>query len=149
MSEFFFSQVKRVDEELRCLVFAFDWWVRNEDRTLSREGGNPNLFWNVLEDALVVLDHNQAFDPEFSAEQFLKLHAFSNAASSLFEDWERQQRFSTLFSEALKSWNEICDTIPQQWWFSDEEQTVPAIFDRELEYQQLLRCQSAEFWKVQ
>ncbi len=149
VNEFFFSQVKRVDEELRCLVLAFDWWVRNGDRTLSREGGNPNLFWDIDDEALVVLDHNQAFDAQFSIQQFLELHAFSATVPSLFDDWERQQRFSGIFSEALNSWNEICDTIPQQWWFADEEQTVPATFDRELEYQQLLRCQSAEFWKVQ
>lgn len=149
VTEFFFSQVKRVDEELRCLVLAFDWWVRNGDRTLSRVGGNPNLFWNVSSDALVVLDHNQAFDAEFSPKQFLELHAFSGMVPSLFEDWERQQRFSGIFSEALNSWNEICDTIPQQWWFTDEEQTVPATFDRALEHQQLLRCQSENFWKTE
>jgi hypothetical protein len=66
-----------VSKEQQADVLAFDWWVRNGDRTLSAAGGNPNLFWDIDESQLVVLDHNLAFDDDFSVENFVELHAFS------------------------------------------------------------------------
>jgi hypothetical protein len=44
----------------------FDWRIKNGDRTQTDVGGNPNLFWDVDNDSLLVLDHNQAFDPDFA-----------------------------------------------------------------------------------
>ncbi|MGH8484303.1 MAG: HipA family kinase, partial [Pseudomonas sp.] len=72
------ARVAEVPPELATDVLVFDLWIKNEDRTLTEFGGNPNLFWDVSTEELVVFDHNQAFDPGFSRSTFLNDHAFSS-----------------------------------------------------------------------
>lgn len=136
-----------VSKELQADVLAFDWWVRNGDRTLSAAGGNPNLFWDIDESRLVVLDHNQAFDEDFSVENFVELHAFSEQIRELQGDWVVQQQYTRRMVKALENWDDICDTVPLEWWFIDPEGTLPVNFDRELVKNRLLECQSDTFWK--
>lgn len=126
---------------------AFDWWVRNGDRTLSNAGGNPNLFWDVDESQLLVLDHNQAFDEHFSIQDFIELHAFSKQIPRLRGDWIVQQQYAGRMVQALKAWDKICDTVPHEWWFIDPECTLPVDFDRNLLQQQLFECQDDRFWR--
>jgi hypothetical protein len=137
-----------VPEELQTDVLAFDWWVRNGDRTLSEAGGNPNLFWDIEESHLVVLDHNQAFDENFSAENFVELHAFSEQIHELRGDWIVQQQYAKRMLEVLEKWDDICDTVPHEWWFIDPEGTLPVNFDKHFIKKQLLECQSDTFWKL-
>ena len=143
------SHLDHVPEETQRDVLAFDWWVRNGDRSLGEAGGNPNLFWDVENEGLVVIDHNQAFDPEFSRQDFFDLHAFRGQCHTLFGDWVMQQRYIERFLGALSSWRTICDTVPQEWWFVDAEQTVPTDFDAEAAYQLLMRCQADGFWSLE
>lgn len=142
------SHLDHVPEKTQRDVLAFDWWVRNDDRTLSEAGGNPNLFWDVETEQLVVIDHNQAFDAEFSVENFVYLHAFHGQIDALCGDWVMQQQYCNLFAQALSDWDVICNTVPPEWWFADPEQTLPADFDRDAMYQLLLRCQTDTFWKM-
>ena len=76
----------RVPPELARDVLVFDWWVRNEDRHLTELGGNPNLLWDVAEDELAVIDHNQAFDRDFRHGRFLESHVFADYWNSVFGD---------------------------------------------------------------
>lgn len=122
--------------------------VRNEDRTLSELGGNPNLFWDVTNDQLVVIDHNQAFDAEFSVESFLDAHAFHGQVVGLFDDWLRQQQYCNRFVKALADWDIICNNVPSKWWFVDLEQTIPTDFDRNAMHKLLLRCTNNAFWEM-
>jgi hypothetical protein len=39
--EITFAEVPGIDDDLKRRVLLFDWWVRNEDRTLTEAGGNP------------------------------------------------------------------------------------------------------------
>lgn len=142
------SHLRHVPKETQRDVLAFDWWIRNGDRNLGVAGGNPNLFWDVENDGLVVIDHNQAFDSEFSAEDFASLHAFQAQKQALFGDWERQQHYNTRFAEAMTEWDAICNTVPPEWWFVDAERTVPTDFDLETTRQLLMRCQSPSFWSL-
>jgi len=127
-------------------VLAFDWWVRNADRTLSETGGNPNLFWDVEANGLVVIDHNQAFDAEFSVLEFLEQHAFAGAGRSLFGDWIAQAKYVERFEKAYQRWPAICATVPSEWMYVDAEQTVKTDFDFNMATQSLLRYQSETFW---
>ena len=54
-------------------VLVFDWWPRNEDRHLTENGGNPNLFWDVVGSPLAVTDHNLAFDPDLTRQTVSKV----------------------------------------------------------------------------
>ena len=142
------SHLWDVAEEMQRDVLAFDWWVRNEDRTLSELGGNPNLFWDVTNDQLVVIDHNQAFDAGFSVESFLNAHAFHGQVNGLFGDYLMQQQYCSRFAKALSEWDIICNNVPSMWWFVDLEQTIPTDFDRDAMHELLLRCTNNTFWEM-
>lgn len=142
------SHIDSVPEATQRDVLAFDWWVRNGDRSLGEVGGNPNLFWDVENEGLVVIDHNQAFDPAFSRQDFAELHAFRGECQVLFGDWAVQQCYVERFLGALSDWEAICNTVPSEWWFVDAEQTVPTDFDIETTYQLLMQCQTDGFWSL-
>lgn len=61
------STVREVPDGIQQDVLVFDWWIHNGDRLLTERGSNPNLFWNPASRELIVIDHNQAFDPDFDA----------------------------------------------------------------------------------
>lgn len=138
--------IDEVPDSVQRDVLAFDWWVRNEDRKLTELGGNPNLFWDPGARELVVIDHNQAFDPDFSREQFLKDHVFSRQVPFLFGDMVRRQEYNEKLSVALRAWDGIRISIPEEWLFTDLEMTVPVDFDLDAAYQSLLRLEQADFW---
>jgi hypothetical protein len=127
-------------------VLAFDWWVRNQDRTLTKIGGNPNLFWSIKSQQLVVIDHNLAFDPEFNSSQFLDSHVFSGQRHALFDDWVLRQEYNNRLAEVMTNWDEICHTLPPAWRFIDAEETLPTQFDFNATRISLMRFQDANFW---
>ena len=140
------SHLASVPEEQQRDVLAFDWWIRNDDRTLSERGGNPNLFWDVDGERLVVIDHNQAFDPRFSPADFMATHAFRGQSATVFGDWVTQQAYAGRFLQAMADWEAICDTVPPEWRFVDAEQTVPTDFDTSEVHRLLMRCRDDGFW---
>jgi len=141
-----YSTIARVPVDIQKNVLAFDWWIRNADRMLSEDGGNPNLFWATETEKLVVIDHNQAFDLQFSEIDFLSYHVFSSQANNLFGNRVLRGSYSSKFNTALKSWPDICSKIPEEWAFIDQEMTVPADFDLDELYRILARCTEEDFW---
>ena len=142
------SHITHVPVALQRAVLAFDWWIRNADRTLSDEGGNPNLFWDVELQQLVVIDHNQAFDEDFSEKIFCQLHVFHEQIDTLCGDWVLRQQFCARFDEALAGWEEICNTVPAEWWFVDPEQTIVTNFERDKIRHLLSAYQDDAFWNM-
>jgi hypothetical protein len=140
------SHVQYVPNEQQRDVLVFDWWVQNADRTLGETGGNPNLFWDVEEEKLVVIDHNQAFDKAFVARDFVDTHAFRHQLHAVTSDWVLQKEYVGGFESAMTDWTAICDTVPPEWWFVDPERTVPTDFDREAACRVLMRFQADGFW---
>lgn len=148
VNELTVSHFEHISDTLQCDVLAFDWWVRNADRTLSETGlGNPNLFWNITSNSLLVIDHNQAFEAEFSKSEFLQSHAFYKQRLNLFNNPALQLEYSNRFSEILAVWDEICHTVPEEWWFFDDEKTIPTDIQRNEMYQQLTYYQNINFWE--
>lgn len=138
-----------VPQTLRRDIIAFDWWVRNGDRNMTARGGNPNLLWNPGNDgSLVVIDHNLAFDPQFSSIDFLKLHVFADDIPAMFSDFSIRPAFSARFAEALSIWDEICDILPVSWGFIDPEQTIPVDFSIPGVRMLLDRAFSDTFWNL-
>ncbi|MGK5014962.1 HipA family kinase [Janthinobacterium sp. HLS12-2] len=142
------SHLDQIPITLQCDVLAFDWWIRNADRMLSKEGGNPNLLWGIESKSLVVIDHNQAFDLDFSIENFTDMHVFHDQINTLCGDWLTRENYCTRFADVVANWDFICNTIPLEWWFVDPEQTILVDFDRAAVRQQLLECQNDTFWKM-
>ncbi len=141
-----YAMVGDVPVELQRAVLAFDWWIRNNDRMLSESGGNPNLFWEPEDERLVIIDHNQAFDQEFSCKDLLQYHVFCGIGHELFEDCLRREEYRVSFCRALEKWHDICAQIPDEWHFQDPEMTVEADFDLDAMFAILKCCATDSFW---
>lgn len=142
------SRALEVPSTLARDVLAFDWWIRNADRTLTEQGGNPNLFWDVDDQALVVIDHNQAFDRHFSKQEFLEQHAFAVETRALFGDWVIQAEYQQRMQDALEALPSIWGDVPPEWKYVDPEGTVAADFDVEETEELLNKCRAEGFWSA-
>jgi hypothetical protein len=139
--------VDKVSLNLQREILAFDWWIRNGDRMLTRLGGNPNLFWSSGHE-LVMIDHNQAFDRDFSKRDFFKFHAFNGQSGYILGDLSLQDRYRDKFTKVLNCLEAIWNTIPQEWGFVDPEATVATDFNIKEVRDLLMQCHSDGFWKL-
>lgn len=128
------------------MCWIFDWWVRNGDRCLTEQGGNPNLFWEPGHAELVVIDHNQAFDFDVKKQEFFETHVFSDQLCELSSDFFRRDEYNNRFSTALNAWSQIVNEIPESWWYVDKEMTVPVNFDVDAVYHLLKDFEQQNFW---
>lgn len=140
------STVAQVPQQQQCDVLAFDWWIRNNDRLLTATGGNPNLFWKPGSGELVVIDHNQAFAPDFDPNKLLDYHVFSGVRDAVFGDMLQREHYTEQFAEALIHWADITAAIPEHWHYIDPEMTLPVSFDIDDFRATLERCQREDFW---
>lgn len=143
-----FQGISQVNSDLQQSVLAFDWWIQNDDRTLTKSGGNPNLFWEPEKEELVVIDHNQAFDPNFSVDTFKNLHVFSCQFNELFSDFIQRTDHENKFKTALSHWDEICSGLPKEWYYFDSDMTTPANFDLDTVFETLNRYNANSFWEA-
>lgn len=136
------------DIQVRQDLVVFDWWVRNGDRTLTDRGGNPNLLWKHEGDgSLVVIDHNLAFDKDFSAREFFDSHVFADVIRPLFSDFFARESYAKRLRTALDDgWEKACAMLPGRWSFVDPEMTVPAHFPLQETLAALRRCEREDFW---
>lgn len=143
------SSIADVSTSLQQDVLVFDWWVRNEDRMLTNKDGNPNLLWQPESKELVVIDQNQAFDPAFDSASFANLHVFASQWNNVFGDLVKPQQYNERFTRALESWDSICNSIPEEWFYIDEEMTIPIDLKLDLIYQLLKRYERDDFWNYE
>lgn len=141
-----YAGISQVDVTLQRSVLAFDWWIQNEDRTLSAIGGNPNLFWKPEIEELLIIDHNQAFDLNFSIDDFKHCHAFHQQADLLFKRDTYHLHYVHQFKAALMHWDDICSSLPAEWFYIDQEKTIPIDFDLNDILKILQRCTTSTFW---
>lgn len=135
-----------VPAETATDILVFDWWLHNEDRHLTERGGNPNLLWDMQGDGLVVIDHNQAFDRTFDATNFLASHVFAGQWNAIFSDHLERQRYSARLQAVLAKLPGIRATIPDSWWYLDDEVLADVSWD-EIEVC-LERCRREDFWNT-
>jgi hypothetical protein len=124
-------------------VLVFDWWVHNSDRL----SGNSNLLWDASARKLVVIDHNLAFDPTFSAVDFAEHHIFAAQWPSIGTDLARQADYSERLSEALAAAEMACQNAPSEWAWENPEMDIPARIDRVNIRAVLARCATPDLWK--
>ncbi len=142
------SHLKDVESMLRRDVLVFDWWIRNQDRTLTTISGNPNLMWDAAAKRLVVIDHNLAFDREFSTVEFSETHVFRAQIPLVFHDLAERGTYTQRLRAALAVWPWACNNAPSEWWFADEECTVPTDFDAAATLALLNRFANEDFWRL-
>lgn len=146
VQEFNYAMLPDVDVQLRKDILVFDWWVHNGDRNLTEKGGNPNLLWDQDANELAVIDHNQAFDPDFDPLLFSQTHVFHQDLPFVFGDMVERMAYQARLAGAFAELEQACDTVPPDWWWVD--QGVPANFDRESARATLERYTSNDFWRI-
>ncbi|HEY3179778.1 MAG TPA: HipA family kinase [Casimicrobiaceae bacterium] len=139
------EQLENPDGDVPLMIFGFDLWIRNGDRTLTRLGGNPNLLWSPHEPRLRIIDHNVAFAEDFSRQDFFDTHVFAKWVGHV-PDWVRRTEFGDAMSAALEHWDGFVDQVPDEWWYTDDERTVPTAFDADAALNMLKSCKDDHFW---
>lgn len=139
------SHLDLVDPATQRDLLMFDWWIRNQDRLLTDQGGNPNLLWDQQSASLVVIDHNLAFDPEFDAATFREMHVFARHWRSVFDDLVARASYKERMEQAMEGFDQVCDNLPFEWWSVDDG--VPVDFDRQAAKAMLERYTQDIFWR--
>ncbi len=107
------SSAEKLPAALRAEVLLFDYWIRNMDRTLGAAGGNPNLL-AAAGTPLALIDHGNAFDPDFNAPEFLGNHVFAGSRGHWLEKtsrtaWQKRAR------QTLKLLPGLWEQLPPEW----------------------------------
>ncbi len=139
------ANIQKVPEGLQRDLLVFDWWIRNDDRNR----GNINLLWKSDAQALVVIDHNLAFDPKFSPKDFLLAHPFSHQWGAITSDMMIMLEYQTRLGSAFHSFEKAKNSIPSSWHWVDKEETIPNTVDLN-DFKLLLeRCHTDQFWRAE
>ena len=120
--EFEPSLLNRCESVFRRDLVAFDWWVRNADRTLGVLSGNPNLLWNTNVEAPIVIDHNMAFDQGFDSTLFLETHVFRADFEAIRSDMLLRADYEQRFTSLLPGFATIWAELPQNWVVDEDGQ---------------------------
>lgn len=139
-------QLGSVSSQICKDVLVFDWWIRNQDRTLTAKGGNPNLLWDQTEKQLVVIDHNVAFDATFNPKTFAENHVFAGFIPQVFEDLAERANYQARLQHAFAEYDSACDNLPSEWWWIDDG--VPALFDKVAVRTILGTINHENFWRI-
>jgi hypothetical protein len=137
------SLLSEVPVQVQRDVLVFDWWVRNGDRLT----GNTNLLWDVSNKELVVIDHNLAFDHDFSTTEFLENHVFSAQWPFVCSDMMVQAEYLQRLCNALEALTIACHNAPPEWHWANIENDVPSNFDLDYVHKTLSRCKTHELWR--
>lgn len=122
-------------------LFLFDYWIRNEDRTMTESGGNPNLFYRAASKQYVVLDHNLAFDSGYNFKANARLHVAYNAWFGSQHDALWRTHYSEKLDIALQGLAQYAATLPAVWL-----EQVPGYLAEINDILSLFN--SDEFWEV-
>ncbi len=128
-------------------IAAFDWWVKNGDRTLTESGGNPNILWSEPSEEPFIIDHNLAFDDGVTLNSLLESHIFALQLEEICEKPELQRHYRDKFEYAVEAIDDILGDIPQRWHYADDAETVKVNFSTKSISTVLERHRSEDFWK--
>ena len=115
--------VMRKQPELADQTLVFDWWIRNEDRTLGEKGGNPNILIRVNDRQMHIIDHNIAFDRKWDEGRFFAGHVFSSRRNTLVPNW--LLAFRDTLRQGYTEIEDIWAEMPDDWKYHDSELTLP------------------------
>jgi hypothetical protein len=147
--EITWMEARSCAEETKALILLFDWWVHNEDRILSKLGGNPNLLMTNRSEQPGepwVFDFNLAFDADFSPQRFWENHVFS----ALLPRWPFgfREHIEPQMRAALDRLEEWFEAMPKEWQHLEGDETLPVQLEPNLVFETLARAftESDAFW---
>ncbi|MBB3005058.1 hypothetical protein FHX57_007446 [Paraburkholderia tropica] len=103
-----------------------------------------NLLWHVVQQELIVIDYNLAFDDTFDPRQFLAGHVFAADWNSVYQDFIARPAYETRMRTALRRFEEACDKMPDDWL--EVAPGVPARLTPDKVKHVLDRVDLADFW---
>lgn len=136
------AQVQHVPFHQQVDILAFDWWIQNSDRT----SWNPNLLWEARQGCIVMIDHNLAFEPTLTPQDFIASHIFR-------ECWPKvdlvtrdllQHQFCNAMDAVLEK---ACHNLPEEWQWNNPECDVAANVDLPAIKATLAKCKGSDFWR--
>ena len=139
------ANIEKVDDELQRKILVFDWWIRNEDRNKQ----NPNLLWDSENQRVAVIDHNLAFDTEFHPDHFKEYHLFGRHWDNISSDMVSRLAIQKQLEAALPAFDVALKNMPREWLWIDAAETLPTTLDIDRLRNQLLRCQTEDFWRAE
>lgn len=108
------ASVTGSDSRCLALIYAFDHWVMNGDRTLTELGGNPNLLLDLKSKTIVAIDHNLAFSSRYTPID-LQTHAGRDRWLDANRDMLFKDACRARFVELLPDVPAILDALPEEW----------------------------------
>jgi hypothetical protein len=136
------TDIAKIPDKLQQQLLVFDWWIQNEDRNT----GNTNLLFDDSQGSLIVIDHNLAFDQQFSSDNFISLHLFRHHWHTITSDPKIQQQFKYWLLQALPAFEQAQSSMPLSWLESEE--LLPNAIDLDYFKALLTRCDNDEFWRT-
>jgi hypothetical protein len=128
VDEISITNVQNMSRDIMRDIVAFDWFVMNGDRTLSADGGNPNILWSLSENQPYVIDHNLAFDESVTLNSLEASHIFGFMVREVADTSRLQREYEARFAASLTGWEEICLSLPERWNYIDDRQTLSTNF---------------------
>jgi hypothetical protein len=127
-------------------TLVFDAWIRNADRILGPLGGNPNAMMVSPGSRFFLIDHDNAFDPEWEPSAMHQLHLARRQAahwldSSHRADWLARAR--NAFDRFDVFWQEL----PSEWVEASQESNL-TFRSQVLDMLRLPFDAPDEFWKI-
>ena len=127
-------------------TLVFDAWIRNADRILGPLGGNPNAMMVSPGSRFFLIDHDNAFDPEWEPGAMHHLHLARRQAahwldSSHRADWLARAR------NAFYKFDVFWQELPSEWVEAAQESN-PAFRSQVLDMLRLPFDTPNEFWKI-
>lgn len=145
-SDILFSQIDQIPLRTRKDIMVFDRWIRNYDRSLSTNGGNPNLLWAINTGAVVMIDHNDAFGLAVNGQTFAASHIFGKEFLSTCHDEAEIGAYREALDGALGNWHAFVSAVPPAWLFLDARETMPINFNFDDAFEVLCQHRDEGFW---
>lgn len=107
------------------------------------------MLWKSDEQALVVIDHNLAFDPKFDPQDFFQAHPFGHQWDAITSDMMVRLEYQKLLEAALPAFEQAKASIPPSWSWVDKEETIPNTTNINYFKALLARCHTDQFWTAE
>ncbi|OYW76131.1 MAG: hypothetical protein B7Z37_10285 [Verrucomicrobia bacterium 12-59-8] len=143
--ELSWSSAQGWPEETMAALLLLDLWIQNEDRSLSAQGGNPNLLVTQIpslrdndpegalwkdqprREMIWAYDFNLAFDDPFDRTRFFDAHVFGG----MLKQWPQgfRERMEPRLRAGLERLPELFAELPPEWLHLDGDDSLPVQLD--------------------